>query len=113
MTPTGAPRPPRAAGVDDLAAALDQGAVLVDVREPWEYAEAHIAGSTLIPLDEVMRRRDELPDDAEVWLVCRTGNRSGQAAALLATFGHDAINVTGGIVAWMRSGRPVLAGAAR
>jgi rhodanese-related sulfurtransferase len=105
---------PRNATVDELAQALTNAdAVVIDVREDWEYAEGHIPGARHIPLADVARRRSELPERAPVWLVCASGNRSANAAQFLATLGHDTINVSGGTSAWVRSGRPVLQGAAR
>jgi rhodanese-related sulfurtransferase len=61
---------------------LAEGAplLLLDVREPQEYAEAHIAGSTLIPLGQLSLRLNELPQDRPIVAVCRSGNRSGVAA---------------------------------
>jgi len=86
--------------------------VVIDVREPSEYAEAHIPGVTLIPLSEVPDRVAEIPTDKTVILTCRTGNRSGQAATWLRSQGYtDVHNLQGGILAWQDAGLPTESGA--
>ena len=94
-------------GVHDLAAALDQGAYLVDVREPHEWAEARVNGATLIPLGSVTERVAEIPADRTVYVICRSGGRSDRAAGWLRTQGVDAVNVDGGTLAWIEAGLPV------
>ncbi len=56
---------------------------IIDVHEDWEFAEGHIRGATLIPLGSLPDRADEIPTDKPVVLVCRSGNRSGQAFRFL------------------------------
>ena len=81
---------------------------LIDVREQWEYDDAHIPGVTLIPMNEVPNRLDEIPTDKEVILTCRSGNRSGQVTEYLRQSGFDNVhNMAGGIVAWQSAGYPV------
>ena len=94
-------------GVHDLAAALDQGAYLVDVREPHEWAEARVNGATLIPLGSITERVAEIPADRTVYVICRSGGRSDRAAGWLRTQGVDAVNVNGGTLAWIEAGLPV------
>ncbi|KFF59943.1 sulfurtransferase [Cryobacterium sp. MLB-32] len=91
-------------------AALD-GAVVVDVRENDEYAAAHVAGVTHIPLGEVVARTGEIPEGSPVYVICAAGGRSAQAAAYLATQGFDTVNVAGGTIAWQQAGLPVQQGA--
>jgi rhodanese-related sulfurtransferase len=79
---------------------------LLDVREPFEYEEAHIAGSTLIPLGELTRRVAEIPRDTPIVAVCRSGQRSGLATEMLRRAGYDAVNMGGGMIAWVRAGLP-------
>ncbi len=82
--------------------------ILFDVREQFEYDEAHIAGVTLIPLAEVPDRLSEFPTDKTVIITCRSGNRSGQAADFLRENGFTNVhNMEGGIVAWQQAGLPV------
>lgn len=114
---SGADAPPAAVDLAALpatvdvttVAGLDREQVLVlDVREPWEYDEGHIPGVTLIPMGEVAQRLDEIPTDRPVVVTCRSGNRSGQVAALLRARGYDNIhNMAGGILAWEAAGLPV------
>lgn len=81
---------------------------VVDVREDWEYAEGHVSGATLIPLGSIPDRVDEIPTDKPVVLVCRSGNRSGQAFRYLSGEGFDNIaNMTGGMNAWRAAGLEV------
>jgi rhodanese-related sulfurtransferase len=82
--------------------------VLIDVREQFEYDEAHIPGVTLIPLGEVPERMDEIPTDKTVIITCRSGNRSGQATDFLRQNGFTNVhNMDGGINAWKQAGLPV------
>ncbi|MGH7723752.1 MAG: rhodanese-like domain-containing protein [Candidatus Dormibacteria bacterium] len=84
------------------------GAVLIDVREPWEWEQLRIAGALLIPLAEMPQRLDEIPDDRDVFVHCRLGGRSGRAVEFLQEHGRPrAINVVGGIEAWEEAGLPV------
>ncbi|MDZ7706177.1 MAG: rhodanese-like domain-containing protein [Trueperaceae bacterium] len=85
---------------------IDAGDLLLDVREQDEYDEAHIPGSTLIPLSEFANRYDEVPQDREVVVYCRSGKRSAQAVNFLNDKGYDAINVEGGILAWQEADYP-------
>ena len=79
--------------------------VVIDVREPDEFAEGRIPGATLIPLGQLADRTDEVPTDVPVVMVCRSGNRSGQAVQLLQKAGFTNIhNMTGGMNAWTQAG---------
>jgi rhodanese-related sulfurtransferase len=82
--------------------------VLIDVREPSEYAAGHIPGVKLIPLGSLPSRVNEIPKDKFVVMTCRSGNRSGQATKFLRDQGFDNVhNMTGGINAWQQAGLPV------
>lgn len=84
------------------------GVLVIDVREQWEYDEGHIPGVTLIPMNEIPTRLNELPTDEEIVVTCRSGNRSGQVADFLRQQGFDNVhNMTGGIVAWENAGLTV------
>lgn len=97
--------------VDELDRLRRDGAVvLVDVRQPDEYDEAHVPGAVLVPLGEVPDRLGEVPDGGPVHVICRSGARSLRAAELLRTEGRDAVNVAGGTLAWIESGRDVASG---
>jgi rhodanese-related sulfurtransferase len=93
----------------DVARRLDQNdrLLVLDVRQPNEYAEAHVAGSTLIPLDQLSFRLGELPKDQDIAVICRSGNRSGVATGVLRRAGFNAVNVKGGILAWQHHRLPV------
>lgn len=93
--------------VQDLKTAVDGGAYVLDVRTTGEYAEGHIAGSTLLPLDQVEARAAEVPGDKPVYVICRSGNRSQEASAILKKAGKDVKNVGGGMNDWIAAGYPV------
>ncbi|MBC7278835.1 rhodanese-like domain-containing protein [Nocardioides sp.] len=93
--------------IDQLAAALDQGAAVIDVREPAEFREGHVPGAINIPMDQLFARLGEVDRDRSVHMVCASGNRSGAMTEVLTANGFDAINVAGGTNAWIRSGRPI------
>ena len=74
---------------------------LLDVREPWEVAIAHLPGSTHIPLGQLSARLSELPADSDIIVMCHSGGRSRRATEMLIARGFDrAANLTGGIDAW-------------
>ena len=74
---------------------------MVDVREPWELALCRIEGSISLPLSQLLARRDELPTEHDLILVCHHGSRSQQAAMFLARHGFSRVhNLRGGIEAW-------------
>lgn len=88
-----------------------QGALLVDVREPDEYAGGHAPGSVLIPVGQLGKRLKELDgyQNKPVVLICRSGRRSVAAAEILQKAGFGEIrNVMGGMLAWERAGLPVV-----
>lgn len=92
--------------VGEAADALAGGAVAIDVREPDEWDAGHLEGSVHIPLSELGGRLDELPQDATLVMVCRTGSRSDLAAHALARNGRTGCaNLAGGLAAWVTEGR--------
>jgi rhodanese-related sulfurtransferase len=77
--------------------------LLLDVREPNEFNYANIAGSTLLPLNQLPARLDELDKNQAIVAICHHGMRSMQAATFLAHSGFtDISNLQGGIDAWSR-----------
>lgn len=99
--------------VDELARRRDEGPItLIDVREPDEYEAVHVPGAILIPLATLPDRLDEIPTAGVVHLICRTGGRSMRAAEWLGAEGRAAVNVAGGTLAWLESGRPHVTGSA-
>jgi rhodanese-related sulfurtransferase len=91
--------------VDALKEKIDSGEKinLVDVREPHEHADFNIGG-ILLPLGQVQILNIEAIEDLkneEVYIYCRSGNRSGQACMMLETAGFvNVINVAGGMLTW-------------
>jgi rhodanese-related sulfurtransferase len=87
----------------DLLAA-SPAPLLLDVREPWEFASAHIEGSTLIPMNEVPgRAHQELDEEQHILVLCHHGARSLSVAAWLRQQGFDkAQSIAGGINQWSR-----------
>lgn len=81
--------------------------LVLDVRTADEYNDAHLAGSMLIPLDQLALRLADLPHDRPIVALCRSGNRSGVATTLLQRAGFDAVNLAGGILQWQQQGLPV------
>jgi rhodanese-related sulfurtransferase len=99
----------------DVAALSDElagGAMLVDVRGLDEWEEARVPGTSLIPLDELSGRWSEVPSDGVVYIICRSGARSASACEFLLTKGVEAVNVTGGTLAWIDAGHPFDSGPA-
>lgn len=88
-------------------ALLDRGqAILVDVREPQEWTAGHAPQAEHLPLGglDATALDPELP----VIAICRSGNRSGKAADLLAAAGVPVHNLAGGMKAWAEAGLPVV-----
>jgi rhodanese-related sulfurtransferase len=74
---------------------------LLDVRENWEYETCHIAGSTLMPMQTIPARIDDLDEEAAIVCICHHGARSLNVAAFLEHHGFSKVsNLTGGIHAW-------------
>ena len=90
---------------------VQQGALLVDVREPGEYAELHAQGAHLLPLSELESRFGELPRDRPLVMICRSGARSARAGEYLRAQGYgDVVNLAGGTLAWADAGLPTAQG---
>jgi rhodanese-related sulfurtransferase len=88
-----------------------EGIVVLDVREPHEYADAHIPGVVHIPMGQVMERKDEFINAKTVFVTCRSGNRSGRVVDALRAQGHTHVhNMAGGIRAWKSADLPVESG---
>jgi rhodanese-related sulfurtransferase len=98
--------------VDQLKALLatEHPPLLLDVREPWEHATAHIEPSTLIPMNDIPgRAHQELDEEAHLLVLCHHGARSLSVAAWLRQQGFDkAQSVSGGIDAWSRTIDPTV-----
>jgi sulfur-carrier protein adenylyltransferase/sulfurtransferase len=91
--------------VSDLARrhAADEDFLLLDVREPDEIATASLPWATVIAMGEIPERLAELPTDKPIYVLCRSGARSGRVTQFLEQNGYaDVANVTGGILAWSK-----------
>ncbi len=98
--------------VTDVASLLEEGAIMVDVRETSEVAALayNVEGIVNIPLSELTERMSELPTDKKLIMACRSGNRSTRALNLLAQNGYtDLVNLSGGMKAWQNAGLAVTA----
>jgi len=97
----------------DSTAALQlinhKDALVLDVREESEYKTGHVLKSKLIPLGKLNERVSELDKykSKPVVVVCRSGNRSASACALLSKQGFDAYNLAGGVIAWQKGNLPL------
>jgi rhodanese-related sulfurtransferase len=96
--------------VDELDERLADGARLIDVRLPYEFEEARVSGAMLVPLATVPDNLDAFRGDGRVYVICKTGARSARACEYLAAQGIEAVNVAGGTLAWIRSGRDYVSG---
>lgn len=86
-----------------------QGAMLLDVREPWEIATAQVAGSVVIPMRDIPQRLGELDRSADIICMCHHGMRSQQVAFFLMRAGFERVsNLSGGIDAWSRAVDPAV-----
>jgi len=102
---------PSEGSVAEAAQMRQAGAFILDVREPEEWAQAHIPGAVLIPLGELPARLDEVPQDVEVVVVCRSGNRSAQGRDALLNAGFTRVtSMRGGMVQWQAKGLETVSG---
>lgn len=94
---------------------IKDGAKVVDVREPSEFVQGTIETAVNVPLAQIdaegtkaMERAGLLADDQPVLVICRSGARSGSACARLrSSLGDRALNLEGGLMAWVGAGLPV------
>ncbi|OXM83447.1 rhodanese-like domain-containing protein [Paenibacillus rigui] len=78
----------------------NEAIVVLDVREPEEWESGHIPGAKHIPLGHIARALNEMDPKQETIVVCRSGNRSGQACSFLASMGYHVVNMPGGMSQW-------------
>jgi rhodanese-related sulfurtransferase len=103
---TTAPEVPQVDVTDVARRAPDT--LVLDVREPEEYARGHVPGAVNLPQAELATRLDEVPRDRSVLVICQGGYRSLRSAQFLRQRGYGAVlNVQGGTAAWQASGQPV------
>jgi len=100
-------------GIDVKQAQImnQQGALLLDVREPSEYSAVHVPNAKLIPLGQITSRMNEIEayKDKPIVVMCRSGRRSARAVAILQKAGYSKVsNIKGGITAWESNGLQVI-----
>ena len=92
----------------------DADAAFIDVRRPDEYAEGHIKDAIFIPVNDVLARIDELPEDKKLLFICAAGVRSGLACEMAAAMGVDPerlFNIEAGTGEWIEKGHATSYGA--
>ncbi len=91
----------------DAGTAAGGPPLLLDVREPWEFALCHLPGAQLVPMRQIPSSLDQLDPDRRTVVVCHHGIRSQQVALFLQHRGfRDVINLQGGVDAWARDVDP-------
>ena len=114
LTPNGLAEARRAGGpaLDTLGATRlinDNHAIVLDVREPAEFAAGHLPNARNIPLAELAARVGDLPQGKPVLVCCASGARSSKAASVLRKAGRAQVfNLSGGLQAWRQAGLPVV-----
>lgn len=98
----------RNVSVAEAIALVDEGALLVDVREDNEWESGRAPAATHIALNSVPDHLEEFPSDRTIVFVCRSGARSGRATKFLAEQGRDAVNLEGGMLAWSAEGEQLV-----
>jgi rhodanese-related sulfurtransferase len=97
-----------AVGPEEAARRVDEGAVLLDVREPDEWHAGHAPDAVHVPLAALAASIGRFDKDQPIVAVCRVGGRSERAASVLLQRGYDAVNLAGGMQAWRSAGMPVV-----
>jgi rhodanese-related sulfurtransferase len=87
---------------------LPAGVYLLDVREDDEWVAGHAPDAVHIPVGSLAGRVAEIPDDRDVYIICRSGARSAYAAQALAGVGRTTINVADGMTGWAVAGRAMI-----
>jgi rhodanese-related sulfurtransferase len=93
--------------VNEALKLLDQGALLLDVREDDEWDLGHAPHATHVALSEVPDHLDEFDKSRQIVCVCRSGGRSKRAGQFLLEQGFDVVNLAGGMTAWASEGAPL------
>jgi rhodanese-related sulfurtransferase len=101
---------PASVSVDQAYQMYQDGTFVLDVRTTEEWNEFHAPKTTLIPLDELASRSDELPKNQPILVVCRSGNRSQAGRDILRQAGYDATSMTGGLNEWKAKGYSLVSG---
>jgi len=108
MTSSGPQEPFKRISAEEAKEMMDRGGVqVVDVRQPNEYETAHLTDVTLIPVDDIYGRVDEVSEDKDVIFLCAMGVRSALACEIAVAMGRSrCYNMEGGMEAWKAKGLP-------
>lgn len=98
----------REVSAERAAQMASAGAQIVDVREGYEREAGHVADSSHIELAELTSRAHEIDRSRAVIFQCRIGGRSAMAASAFAAAGYDAYTLSGGLLAWVDAGLPLV-----
>jgi len=99
---------PQEINVDEAHERYQAGDFILDIRTQEEWDDYHIPGSTLVPLDEIRNRLSEIPQDQNIIVVCRSGNRSQVGRNILLDAGYISVtSMDGGVSDWRDSGYPI------
>lgn len=94
--------------VQEARAAIDAGALLLDVREDDEWAAGHAPEAVHVSMGRLHPDHPQLQGVGKVVVICRSGNRSGRVTEALRGIGIEAFNMAGGMQAWQAAGEPVV-----
>lgn len=98
----------REISVKEAYSMYQNGTFVLDVRTQEEWNDYHAPGTTLIPLDQLASRVNEVPRDQPIVVICRSGNRSQEGRDILLQAGFtDVTSVSGGLNAWRAAGYPI------
>lgn len=99
---------PAEISIDEAHQLYQEGVFFLDVRTQEEWDEFHAPNSTLIPLNQLPNRVNELPSDEPIVVVCRSGNRSQAGRDILLDNGFEEVSsMAGGLNAWRSAGYPI------
>lgn len=86
--------------IDEVTTYADDGYVILDVREEYEYEEGHIPGAVNVPLSDIQEDEYTLEQSEKYVVICRSGSRSQVASTILLEAGYDVTNVAQGMNNW-------------
>lgn len=92
---------------EQAAEKIAAGAVLIDVRQDYEWEAGRISDAVHVPLEQLPAKAPELDRERPIVFQCRSGSRSALATELFRQAGFDAYNLAGGLKAWVDAGKPI------
>jgi rhodanese-related sulfurtransferase len=92
----------------EAVALVEEGALLLDVREQDEWDAGHAEAAVHLPMSRLGQEYQTLPTDRRIVCVCHVGARSAAVADALRGAGWDAVNLAGGMVAWEHAALPIV-----